>query len=135
MLTSKSEQLTPAALSIASVKHCPPFNEYSIRALCVMPKLPPSPITLQRNSAPLTRRLSFALSPTSAWLSCLLLTYVPIPPFHNRSTDALSNNEINSVGVTLPALIAKALAISGVTVIDLAERSKMPPPAEISLAL
>ena len=46
-----------------------------------------------------------------------------------------NNKEINSVGVILGWLIEKALAISGVTAIDFAERSKIPPPAEINLAL
>ena len=72
MLTSWSEQLTPATLSIASVMirpplfPGPPLRAYSIRARCVTPRLPPSPTTLQRSSRASTRTASLALSPTSA---------------------------------------------------------------------
>ena len=80
MLTSWSEVLTPATLSIASVMIRPPFpsgpplSAYSIRARCVTPRLPPSPTTLQRSSRPSTRTASLALSPTSAWDSVEALT-------------------------------------------------------------
>ena len=46
----------------------------SIRARWVRPRLPPSPTTRQRSSAASTRRLSLALSPTSAWVSLEALT-------------------------------------------------------------
>ncbi len=69
MLTSWSEQLTPPALSMKSVLQAPPRRQYSTRPSWVMPRLPPSPITLARTSLPLTRKPSLALSPTSAWLS------------------------------------------------------------------
>ena len=46
MLTSWSEQLTPATLSIASVLIRPPASAYSIRPRWVKPRLPPSPTTL-----------------------------------------------------------------------------------------
>ena len=52
MLTSWSEQLTPPALSIASVLMRPPASAYSIRPRWVKPRLPPSPTTRQRRSAP-----------------------------------------------------------------------------------
>ena len=71
MLTSWSEQLTPAELSMASVLMRPPVSAYSTRPSCVKPRLPPSATTLHRSSAPLTRMASFARSPTSAcdcWL-------------------------------------------------------------------
>ncbi|MCY1420090.1 hypothetical protein D9M71_357010 [compost metagenome] len=74
MLTSWSEQSTPAALSMKSVLLAPPLRPYSTRPSWVMPRLPPSPTTLARNSRPSTRRASLALSPTSAWLSLLALT-------------------------------------------------------------
>ncbi|MNN05254.1 hypothetical protein D3C81_1180080 [compost metagenome] len=74
MLTSWSEQSTPPALSMKSVLVAPPFKPNSTRPSWVMPRLPPSPTTLQRSSLPLTRRASLALSPTSAWLSLLALT-------------------------------------------------------------
>ena len=73
MLTSWSEELTPATLSIASVlirpplPSGPPLSAYSIRARWVRPRLPPSPTTLQRRSRASTRTASLALSPTSAW--------------------------------------------------------------------
>ena len=66
MLTSWSEQDTPAELSMASVLMRPPFSAYSTRPSCVKPRLPPSATTLQRRSAPFTRMASFARSPTSA---------------------------------------------------------------------
>ena len=72
MLTSWSEVSTPAELSIASVlirpplPDGPPCSAYSIRPSWVQPRLPPSPTTLTRSCAPLTRIASLALSPTSA---------------------------------------------------------------------
>ncbi len=42
-----------------------------------------------------------ARSPTSAWLSLLAFTYVPMPPFQSRSTGAVRIARINSIGVTL----------------------------------
>ncbi|SKV10607.1 Uncharacterised protein [Mycobacteroides abscessus subsp. abscessus] len=48
MLTSWSEQSTPAELSSASVLTRPPFNSNSMRPRDVRPRLPPSPITLAR---------------------------------------------------------------------------------------
>ena len=74
MLTSWSEQLTPPALSIASVLTRPPPSANSIRPRCVKPRLPPSPTTFARSSDPLTRSASLALSPTSAWVSDFALT-------------------------------------------------------------
>jgi hypothetical protein len=74
MLTSWSEQFTPAALSIASVLIRPPLSAYSIRAGWVKPRLPPSPTTRQRRSTASTRTLSFVLSPASACVSVLALT-------------------------------------------------------------
>ena len=49
MLTSWSEQSTPAELSMASVLIRPPHRSNSIRPSAVTPRLPPSPITLARN--------------------------------------------------------------------------------------
>ena len=66
MLTSWSEVSTPALLSMASVLICPPASANSIRPSWVSPRLPPSPTTCARRSAPSTRIASFALSPTSA---------------------------------------------------------------------
>ncbi len=48
MLTSWSEQSTPAELSIASVLIRPPARSNSTRPKAVTPRLPPSPITLAR---------------------------------------------------------------------------------------
>ena len=54
MLTSRSEVLTPAELSIASELQRPPARQYSIRADWVMARLPPSPTTRARSSPPVT---------------------------------------------------------------------------------
>ena len=51
MLTSWSEVLTPAELSMKSVLMRPPRAANSMRARCVTPRLAPSPITLARTSA------------------------------------------------------------------------------------
>ena len=67
MLTSWSEQSTPAELSMASVKMLPPACANSTRPSWVSPRLPPSATTLHRKSAPFTRIASFARSPTSAF--------------------------------------------------------------------
>ena len=73
MFTSRSEQSTPPELSIASVLIRPPASAYSMRARWVRPRLPPSPTTRHPSSRALTRRLSLALSPTSACVSELAL--------------------------------------------------------------
>ena len=74
MLTSWSEQSTPAELSIASVLILPPARANSIRPRWVSPRLPPSPMTLARTWLPLTRTGSLAWSPTSASDSVAALT-------------------------------------------------------------
>ena len=74
MLTSWSEQSTPAELSIASVLRMTPCSAASMRPRWVMPRFPPSPTTLTRSSRPSTRMASLALSPTSALDSVLALT-------------------------------------------------------------
>ena len=66
MLTSRSEQSTPAELSMKSVLMRPPRSAYSMRPRCVKPRLPPSATTRQRSSAPFTRTASLAGSPASA---------------------------------------------------------------------
>ena len=79
MLTSWSEQSTPAELSIASVLIFPPAppapcRANSIRPSWVAPRFPPSPTTRARSRPPSTRIASLALSPTSAWVSPVALT-------------------------------------------------------------
>jgi hypothetical protein len=74
MLTSWSEQSTPALLSIASVLTLPPRRAYSMRPSWVSPRFPPSPTTATRSSSPSTRTASLLLSPTSAWVSVDALT-------------------------------------------------------------
>ncbi len=64
MLTSLSEQSTPALLSMKSVLIRPPCWLNSIRAAWVMARLAPSPIALARSSAALTRIASLPGSPT-----------------------------------------------------------------------
>jgi hypothetical protein len=74
MLTSWSEQSTPAELSIASVLIFLPLLANSMRPRCVAPRLPPSATTRTRNRPPSTRIASLALSPTSAWDSLVAFT-------------------------------------------------------------
>ena len=74
MLTSWSEQSTPAALSMASVLSSTPFNAASTRPRWVSPRLPPSTTMAQRRSTPSTRIASLARSPTSALFSVEALT-------------------------------------------------------------
>ena len=74
MLTSWSEQSTPAELSIASVLILPPSRANSMRPRWVSPRLPPSPTTLTRSSLPSARTASLALSPASACVSVDALT-------------------------------------------------------------
>ncbi|MNF15050.1 hypothetical protein D3C80_2174880 [compost metagenome] len=74
-----------------------------------------------------------ALSPTSAWLSLLALTYVPIPPFHSRSTGALSKAFSSSVGVSLSASMSKRSFICGEIAMLFALREKIPPPSDMML--
>ena len=50
-------------------------------------------------SLPLIRTESFARSPTSEFVSLVDFTYVPMPPFHNRSTGAFKMALIRSLGV------------------------------------
>ena len=118
MLTSLSEQSTPPALSTASVLIRPPRKPNSTRPSWVKPKLPPSPTTLACNSLPLIRNESFALSPTSRWLSFELLTYVPIPPFHNKSTFIFKMACIRSIGDMVCFCVPSILLICGVNLID-----------------
>ena len=68
MLTSLSEQSTPALLSMKSVLIRPPFSANSIRPAWVMARLAPSPMTLALSSLASARSESLAGSPTCAWL-------------------------------------------------------------------
>ncbi|KAG0731201.1 hypothetical protein G6F23_015542 [Rhizopus arrhizus] len=70
MLTSWSEVSTPAELSMKSVLSSTPAWAASMRPSWVMPRLPPSPTTLQRSSPPFPRRALLARSPPS--LCCSL---------------------------------------------------------------
>ena len=62
MLTSWSEQSTPAELSSASVLIRPPARSNSTRPSDVTPRLPPSPITLARTWFPFTRTVVGAVT-------------------------------------------------------------------------
>ena len=134
MLTSWSEQSTPAELSIASMKMRPPPSAYATRARCVKPRLPPSPTTFTRRSSASRRTESFARSPTSACRSLRAFTYVPMPPFQSRSTGARRSARISALGVSRSASTPITARTSGEIGIDLAVRGKTPPPAEISPA-
>src|SRR5918999_623670 len=111
MLTSWSEQSTPAELSSASVLILPPPAAYSIRARWVRPRLPPSPITRQRSSEASTRTASLALSPASVCVSPLAFTYVPIPSFQSRSTGARSDQVAVGVVTGRPRQLEQPAAL------------------------
>ncbi|MCY1420103.1 hypothetical protein D9M71_357150 [compost metagenome] len=55
-----------------------------------------------------------------------------MPPFHSRSTGALSRALISSVGVSFSAWMSKRSRTSGLSAMLLAARGNTPPPAEIS---
>ncbi len=74
MLTSWSEQFTPAALSIASVLMWPPLSANSMRPRWVKPRFPPSPTTRHRSAVASIRTASLFLSPTSVFASVDALT-------------------------------------------------------------
>ncbi len=95
-----------------------------MRPSCVTPRLPPSPTTLARSSAPQTRIASLALSPTSALDSDWDLTYVPMPPFQNTSTGALTIARMSSAGLidSVSPPMPSAVRTCGLSGIDLADR-------------
>ena len=133
MLTSWSEVSTPAELSMKSVLSNTPLRAASMRPFWVRPRLPPSPTILQRRSSPLMRSALLARSPTSALVSDAAFTYVPMPPFHNRSTGALRIALMSSVGDSdsTSAPIPSTSRISGVIATALRLRANTPPPLEI----
>ncbi len=69
MLTSMSEELTPAELSIASVLIWPPRRANSIRPRCVTREIGTFADDLRPDLAALTRIASLARSPTRPWVS------------------------------------------------------------------
>ena len=132
MLTSWSEQSTPAELSMASVLMRPPATAYSIRPSCVSPRLPPSPTTRARSSRPSTRTASVSRSPTSASVSSEALTNVPMPPFQSRSTGARRIARTSSSGSSASASTPSAVRTSGESGTDFSVRAHTPPPGEIA---
>ena len=72
--------------------------------------------------------------PTSACVSPLALTYVPMPPFHSRSAGARRIARINSGGFNrvTSSSIPNAARISAPTGTDFAVRGHTPPPALIA---
>ena len=137
MLTSLSEQSTPAELSMKSGLSRPPlppapWRPNSIRPAWVQPRLPPSPITRARTSRPSTRMVSLAWSPTAAFASPVAFTYVPMPPNHNRSTGAARIARISASGSAVSAVSPSARRTSGESGISFWLRGNTPPPAEIS---
>ncbi len=60
-----------------------------------------------------------------------------MPPFHSRSTGALTAARMSSSGVITLILrsMSSAAAISGVISIDLRERANTPPPGEMRSGL
>ena len=81
------------------------------------------------------RIASLALSPASASVSLAAFTYVPMPPFHSRSTGAWRIAFISSAGVMLvtDSSMPSAFFSCGVSLIALSVRGKTPPPSEIRL--
>ncbi|MNL07946.1 hypothetical protein D3C87_1286450 [compost metagenome] len=71
MLTSTSDELTPAELSMASELQRPPLRPKPMRPFWVTPRFAPSPMTRARTSSAATRIASLARSPTSASASLL----------------------------------------------------------------
>ena len=132
MLTSWSEQSTPAELSIASMLIRPPPSANSMRARCVKPRLPPSPTTRQRSSSRVDADGVVRLVADVGVPLLLALTYVPMPPFQSRSTGARSSARISSFGVSDSSSTPSAARTSGESAIDFAVRGKTPPPGEIS---
>ena len=132
MFTSWSLQSTPAELSMASVLTRPPASAYSTRPRWVKPRLPPSPTMRQRSSAPLTRSESLARSPTSAWVSPVAFTYVPMPPFHSRSTGARRMVDISSVGVHDSRSVPNRRRTASESSMVFSVRGYTPPPGETS---
>ena len=135
MLTSWSEQSTPAELSIASVLILPPARANSMRPRWVSPRLPPSPTTLTRSSLPSTRTASLALSPASACDSVGRLDVgadAAVPQQVGRGAqdgrDQLGRAQLGDVRRRCPS----AARISGPTGTDFAVRGHTPPPALIS---
>jgi hypothetical protein len=131
LFTSWSEVSTPAELSMASVFTNPPRSANSTRARWVSPRLPPSATTVARRSVASMRTASLVRSPTSAWVSVDAFTYVPIPPFHNRSTGAASTALMSSFGVSVRAVMPSRSRTSSDNGTALAERGHTPPPLEI----
>ena len=134
MLTSWSEVSTPAELSMKSVLTSPPPSAYSMRAAWVSPRLPPSATTRARSSVASIRTASLDRSPASACVSCDAFTYVPMPPFHSRSTGAFRIAEISSSGdsASCPSPMPSAARACAVSGIALTSRGQTPPPGEIS---
>ncbi len=95
MLTSWSEVSTPAELSMKSVLTRPPASAYSILASWVMPRFPPSPITLH----PQRRRVDpdRVVRPVTD-IGVRLARRLDVsadPPFQSRSTGAIRIAEIS----------------------------------------
>ena len=88
MLTSWSEVSTPAELSIESVLIRPPAARVLDPAELGEPEVAALADAAHAQVVAVDRIASLALSPTSAWVSVLAFTYVPMPPFQNRSTGA-----------------------------------------------
>ena len=133
MLTSLSEQSTPAELSMKSVLIRPPCSANSIRAAWVMPRLAPSPIALTRRSAALTRIASLPGSPTSA-LALAARLHVGADAAEPEQVDLGLQDRADQGGrLDLLGLDAEHRAdLGGVSGIDFWLRGKTPPPFEIS---
>ena len=103
-------------------RYCPPPRAYSIRPAWVTARFAPSPTTRARRSRPSTRTASFARSPTCACDSSLAFTYVPMPPFHSRSTGSFRIALTTSLGVAVSAARPSSAFACGVSFSDLSER-------------
>ncbi len=130
MLTSRSEQFTPAELSTKSVLQRPPCMVNSTRAASVRPRFPPSATTRARSSVALTRIPSRALSPTAPCSCVLALTQVPTPPFHSRSTGARSTARTRASAGSASSPTPSSSRTCSVSSICLADSANTPPPAD-----
>ena len=116
MLTSWSEQSTPAELSMASVLMSPPrervldaaeLGEAEVAALA-------DDAAAQVGTVhPQTRRWPGRRPRRSSRSTAF--TYVPMPPFHNRSTGAFRISDSSATGVTASASVPSAPRTSGLS--------------------
>ena len=134
MLTSLSEQSTPAELSMKSVLIARRRRSAnSMRPAWVQPRLAPSPITLARTSPPSTRSASLAGSPTCGVVlgrGLHIGADAAEPEQVDRAREDRRDQRVG-IGARRPSMPSAARA-SGLSGISFWLRGKTPPPLEIS---